>query len=136
MTSNSYENAPAAPTGAAATDGAGMATAALVLGILAIVTCWTVIGGVLLGVLAIAFGVVAARRAGRGEARGHGRAVTGIVTGAIGLLLAVALIAFGVSILNRTSTKNLEHCLKNANGNQSAVQQCQQKYKDDVNNGK
>ena len=112
-----------------------MATAALVLGILAIVTCWTVIGGVLLGLLAIVLGVLAARKARRGEADGHGRAVAGVVTGAVGLLLAVALIAFGVSILNRTSTKNLKHCLKNANGNQSAVQQCQQQYKNEVNGG-
>lgn len=134
MTSSSYEDTPGAQ-GRTGT-GAGMATAALVLGILAIVTCWTVIGGVLLGVLAIVFGVVAARKARRGEAGGHGRAVAGIATGAVGLILAVALIAFGISILNRTSTKNLEHCLKNANGNQSAVNQCQQQYKKDVNNGK
>jgi heme/copper-type cytochrome/quinol oxidase subunit 2 len=135
MTSNSYDNAPAAPAGAR-TGGGGMATAALVLGVLALISCWTVIGGVLLGVLAIVFGIIAARKARRGEADGHGRAVAGIATGAVGLLLAIALIAFGVSLLNRTSTKNLEHCLKNANGNQSAVQQCQQQYKTDVNNGK
>lgn len=108
--------------------GGGMATAALVLGILALVTSITVIGGVLFGLLAIVFGIVAGRRAKRGLAPGRGRAVAGIVLGLLGLIISVALIAFGVSILNSPSGKNLQDCLKNANGNQSAIQQCQQQY--------
>ena len=42
----------------------GLGTAALVLGILALVTCWTVIGGVVLGVLAVIFGFI-----GRGRVK-------------------------------------------------------------------
>ncbi|SDJ48328.1 protein of unknown function [Frankineae bacterium MT45] len=109
--------------------GSGMATAALVLGILALVTCWTVIGGLILGVLAVIFGTVAARRAGRGEADGRGRAIAGVVTGVLGVVLAVGLIVFGVSLLNSPKVKNLESCLKSAGNNQAAVQQCQTQYK-------
>ena len=43
-----------------------MATAALVLGILALVTSFTVFGGVVLGLLAIILGVIGLRRANRG----------------------------------------------------------------------
>ena len=109
-----------------------MATAAMVLGILAILTCWTVWGGVLLGLLAIIFGIIAARRARRGIGAGRGRAITGIVTGAIGLLLAVVLIAVGLSILNSPATKDLRSCLKDAGSNQQQVQQCQNEYRDQV----
>ena len=104
-----------------------MATAALVLGILALVTSFTVIGGIVLGILAVVFGALGRRRA-RAGAPGGGRAVAGIVTGVIGLLLAVALIAFGVSILNSPAGKNLRDCVSKANGDQTAVQQCQQQY--------
>lgn len=114
--------------------GGGMATAALVLGILAIVTSFTVIGGVLLGVLAIIFGIIAARRARQGLALGRGRAIAGVVTGVIGVLLSVLLIAVGVSVLNSPAGKNLRSCLKDANGNQQQVQQCNDKYRDQVNN--
>ena len=111
-----------------------MATAALVLGILAILTSFTVIGGVLLGVLAIVFGAVAARRARRGLALGHGRAVAGIVTGIIGVLLAALLIAVGVSVLNSPAGKNLRSCLSNAHGDQQKIQQCNDQYRNQVTN--
>jgi len=118
-----------------ATRGSGMATAALVLGILALVTCFTVWGGVLLGLLAIILGGIAVRRANRGEGFGRGRAIAGIVTGLIGLVLAVVLVAVGVSILNSPAGKNLRSCLKDANGNQQQVQQCQDQYRNQTGNG-
>src|ERR1700722_4273019 len=71
----------------------GVGTAALVLGILAIVLSWTVLGGIVLGVLAVIFGIVGRGRANRGEATNRGSATAGIVTGVIGVVLAGALIA-------------------------------------------
>ena len=105
--------------------GGGMATAALVLGILAIVTCITVIGGILLGILAIVLGAVAASRARRGEAPGRGRAIAGIVTGAIGLVLSGLLVAAGVSLLNSETGQELQQCLEEAGQDQAAIDQCQ-----------
>jgi hypothetical protein len=112
--------------------GAGMATAALVLGILALITSFTVIGGVLLGLLAIIFGVIAMRRANRGLAAGRGRAIAGIVLGVLGIVVAGALIAAGVSLLNSDEGKNLKSCLKDAGSNQSQIQQCQDQFRDQV----
>jgi hypothetical protein len=117
-----------------APSGGGMATAALVLGILSIFASITVIGGVLLGVLAVIFGAIAVRRARLG-APGRGRAMAGIVTGVIGVLLAAALIAFGVSLLNSDKVKNLESCLKDAHGDQAKVQQCQDQYRQQNSGG-
>jgi len=129
------QDAPAYPVQpVAARGGAGLATTALVLGILAILTSFTVIGGVLLGILAIVFGVIAARRARRGLALGHGRAVAGVVTGIIGVLLAGLLIAVGVSVLNSPAGKNLRSCLSNAHGDQAKIQQCNDQYRDQVTN--
>ena len=105
--------------------GGGMATAALVLGILAVVTSITVIGGIVLGILAIVLGAVAASRARRGEAPGRGRAIAGIVTGAIGLVLSGLLVAAGLSVLNSDAGQELQQCLEEAGQDQAAVEQCQ-----------
>ena len=129
-----YEPAPAAyQPPAAASGGSGLAIAALVLGILALVTCFTVVGGVVLGLLAIIFGIIAVRGANRGVRTGKGMAIGGIVTGALGLVLAIVLIAVGVSILNSPAGKNLRSCLEKAHSDQQAVNRCQDRYRDQVN---
>ncbi|MDQ2837932.1 MAG: DUF4190 domain-containing protein [Actinomycetota bacterium] len=122
------------PVPARTSSGSGMATASLVLGIIAAVSSFTVFGGIILGLLAVIFGIIAVRRAGRGEATGRGRAVAGIVTGVLGIVLAGALIAFGVSVLNSPAGKNLRSCLQAAHNDSAAVQQCNQQYKNQVGN--
>ena len=115
--------------------GGGMATAALVLGILALILCWTVFGGIVLGIIAVVLGIIAARRASRGEAPGRGRAIAGIVTGAIGLVIAVALVAIGASFLNSTSGKNYTQCLQQAGNDQAAQQQCATEFQKSISGG-
>ena len=88
-----------------------------------------------LGLIAIILGVVAVRRASRGLAAGRGRAIAGIILGALGLLLGVALVVAGVSILNSKQGKNLTSCLKDAGTDQSKVQACQTKFRDQTTNG-
>jgi len=105
----------------------GLGVAALVLGILAILASITVIGGVIFGLLALIFGFIGRGRAKRGEATNGGIALAGAITGLIGLLLSVALITFGVSILNSNSGKNYQSCLKQAT-NQAAQQACAQQF--------
>ena len=123
----SGQPAPVRPVG-----GGGMATAALVLGILALITSITVFGGVLLGLLAIIFGIIGLRRANRGLALGRGRAIAGIILGALGIVVAGLLIAVGVSLLNSDEVKNLQDCLNNAGNDQTKVQQCQDQFRSQV----
>jgi hypothetical protein len=127
MTYDAYDAQPAARP-----RGAGMAIAALVLGIFAVLLCWTVVGGILLGLVAVVLGFIAAGRAKRGAAAGRGMAIAGIVLGALGLLLSVALIALGVSFLNSPDAKNLQQCLRDANGDQAKTQQCQRDFQRSV----
>ncbi|MDQ6783062.1 MAG: DUF4190 domain-containing protein [Actinomycetota bacterium] len=105
-----------------------MATAALVLGILSIVLGITVIGGVLLGLLAIIFGVIGSGRAKRGLVDGRGRAVAGIITGVVGILIVVALVVAGVSFFNSSSVKNLQNCLSQAGNDQAQIQSCNNQF--------
>jgi hypothetical protein len=112
--------------------GGGMATAALVLGILALVTSFTVVGGIVLGLLAVIFGVIGLRRARRGLALGRGRAIAGIILGLLGIVVAAVVIAAGVSIFNSPEGKDLQSCLKNAGSDQSQLQKCQDEFKNKV----
>ncbi|WP_258562104.1 DUF4870 domain-containing protein [Nocardia africana] len=50
--------------------GKGLAITALVLGIIALLTCWTVLGGILFGLVALIFGIIATVKARRGTAAG------------------------------------------------------------------
>ncbi len=79
----------------AAPESNGMAIAALVLGILSLVTFWLCGLGAVLGLVAIVLGAVALSKANKTPARdGRGQAIAGIVTGAIavvGLLASSAI---------------------------------------------
>ena len=70
----------------------GLGTTALVLGILGVVfaiiwlTFWL---GAILGVLALIFGIIGSSRAGKGLATNKGVAVSGLVLGAISIVVAI-----------------------------------------------
>lgn len=106
----------------------GLGVAALVIGILSVLTSITVIGGAVLGVGAIVLGVLGRGRVARREADNRGVATAGLVLGILGLLLSAALIAFGVSLLNSPEGKQLTDCVDRANGDQNAVAQCQTEF--------
>jgi hypothetical protein len=108
--------------------GTGMAIAALVLGILAVLLCWTVVGGVLFGLIAVVIGAVAATRARRRVAAGRGMAIAGVVLGLLGLALSVALVFIGFSLFNSSGGKTLTECIQNADGDQAKIDQCQQDF--------
>jgi hypothetical protein len=68
-----------------------MGVAGLVLGIIsAVAFClWPV--AVVLGILGIVFGAIGRGKAKRGEASNPGQALAGIICGAAGIVLAIAL---------------------------------------------
>ena len=114
--------------------GSGMAIAALVLGLLAVLTSLTVIGGILLGLAAIVLGLVALRRARRGQGGGRVMAIIGIIAGAVGIALSIALIAAGISLLNSDSGQDLQACLQEAGTDEAAQAQCQRDFAEDFGN--
>ncbi|MGI5480348.1 DUF4190 domain-containing protein [Streptomyces lavendofoliae] len=71
----------------------GLGVTALVLGIISVVLfcLWGL--GVVLGVLALVFGVLGRKKAQRGEADNHGVALAGIILGAVGIVVGGAFLA-------------------------------------------
>lgn len=97
---------PAAPPpGAARPAGQpsnGMAVAALVLGILAILFGLFIQPiGIILGVLAIVFGIIGRNRAKENPALGRGgMALAGLITGVIGLLISIVILVLAVVLVS------------------------------------
>lgn len=67
-------------------------TAALVLGIAGLVLCFSIVPGVVLGILAIVFGALGRGKAQRGEANNGGAALAGLILGVIACTASVAMI--------------------------------------------
>ncbi|GHK04706.1 hypothetical protein SY2F82_65030 [Streptomyces sp. Y2F8-2] len=70
----------------------GMGIASLVLGVISLVLfcLWPV--ALIVGVLAVIFGIIGRRRAGRGEATNGGMALAGLICGAVGFVLSAVLL--------------------------------------------
>lgn len=79
----------------------GMGIAAMVLGILSCcLFCLYGVVSVVLGILAVVFGIKGRKRAEQGLADNHGQAQAGLITGIIGIILGVAvlvLLAIGIT---------------------------------------
>ncbi len=136
----SFPEHPRTRTGSMPTDpaaggrrGNGLAVAALVLGILAILLFWTVFGGVLLGLLALVFGIIGARRARGGRAPHGVMSIVGAVLGALGLIASGVILAIGASILNSDEFKDFDDCVQHADtkGERDA---CAEDFNRDMNN--
>ncbi|MGH3917051.1 MAG: hypothetical protein ACRDTC_27120 [Pseudonocardiaceae bacterium] len=123
-----YEQSPARPRN-------GFGIAALLLGLLALVLSWTIIGGLILGLLALIFGLLGRSRAKRGEATNGGLSIAGAVLGLIGLLIAIGLIALTVSIFNSPAGREYQQCIQQSGGDPARFQQCVSDFAREVESG-
>ncbi|MER6691499.1 DUF4190 domain-containing protein [Streptomyces minutiscleroticus] len=112
----------------------GFGIAALALGLVALVSFWTVIGGIVLGVLAIVFGVLGYRRKKRGTATNGAMAIIGAVAGLLGLIGSAIILAAGVAVFNSDEFKSYSDCVRHAD-TQAERDQCSKDFNRDVNNG-
>ena len=112
--------------------GKGLAIAALIVGIFALLFSWTLVGGILLGLIAIVLGAIGSSKAKKGTAGGRGMAITGLVLGALGLLIAVGIIVVAALFLNSDTVTGLQDCLEQAGTDAGAQAQCQEDFANDL----
>lgn len=113
----------------------GMGIAALVLGVLALLGSIAVFPGLLLGVLAVVFGVIGRRRAKRGEATNGGLAIAGAVLGVLALLVSAVVAYLGLSLLNSPQGQQFQECIQRAQGDRVAAARCQEQFQRGVSGG-
>ncbi|MFB9377188.1 DUF4190 domain-containing protein [Kineococcus gynurae] len=104
----------------------GLGVAALILGIVAILSSFLVIG-IILGIVAIILGVKGRGRVKKGLATNGAVALWGIITGAVGLVLSAVFLAIYIasaSFFFQNGGQQLTDCLGQAGQDAVAQQQC------------
>ncbi len=99
----------------------GLGIAALVVAIIALIS---VVGGVVLGIVAVILGFLGWQRARRGEATNGGVAIAGIVLGILSIIEAIVVIVLSVWVFNEVGGTDYMQCLSNAGSDQDAVARC------------
>lgn len=122
---------PPGPHGAPR-NGAGIA--ALVVAIAGIVTALSVVGGVLLGIVAIVLGFVGHSRAKRGEADNGGVAIAGIVLGVLAVVAGIGCIFVYVGIWRTAGGGDYVDCMTKAGSDTAAQQQCTDRFREHFEN--
>ncbi|MDQ0988585.1 DUF4190 domain-containing protein [Streptomyces sp. V2I9] len=111
----------------------GFAVAALVLGLIACLFFWTIVGGLLLGLLAVVLGVIAALRTRQGRAPRRGMAIAGTAFGVLGLIGSAIILVLAVSVLDSREFRNFESCVDKADS-RAAEDRCSEDLIDELTN--
>lgn len=109
-----------------------LGTVALVAAIIGVLTFWSVVGGIILGLLAVALGFVARSRVKKGAATNGTVSLVAIILGFVAAALSVALIAFGVSWFSNVGGQEFIDCMNDAGSSQSAQDQCSDRFQQNI----
>jgi amino acid transporter len=112
----------------------GLGISALVTAIIGLVFCWTVVGGVVLGVLAAILGIVGYGRAKRGQATNTGVAIAGIVLGALAVIVSLAFIPIWMGVFSEVGGTDYMDCVAHAGSDPKAVEGCVNQLQDRMEN--
>jgi len=107
----------------------GLGIAALVVALVALIS---VVGGVVLGIVAVILGFLGWQRAKRGEATNGGIAIAGIVLGILSIIEAIVVIVLSLWVFNEVGGTDYMQCLSDAGSDQDAVQQCVNQFQNRV----
>jgi hypothetical protein len=120
-----YPQPPAQPR-----NGAGIT--ALVLGIFSVLTVWTIIGGILLGAVAIIVGLVGRSLYKKRQATNGGVSLAGILLGLAGLIISIVLVVVGIGLFNTVGGRDFAECMADAGNNRAAQQRCEDEFRSNL----
>ncbi|MGW6374689.1 DUF4190 domain-containing protein [Rhodococcus sp. NPDC055112] len=120
-----YPQPPAQPR-----NGAGIT--ALILGILSVLTVWTIVGGILLGAVAIIVGLVGRSLYKKRQATNGGVSLAGILLGLAGLIISIVLVVVGIGLFHKVGGQDFVDCLREAGNNRAAQQRCEDEFESNI----
>jgi hypothetical protein len=112
----------------------GLGIAALILAVLGLLFSWTIAGGIILGLVALIIGFLARGRVKRGEATNGGLAVSGIVLGALAIVLGLVFIPIWIGFFSQLGIGDYVSCMEQAGNDRAAQLQCENSFRDKVEN--
>ncbi|WP_299561957.1 DUF4190 domain-containing protein [uncultured Mycolicibacterium sp.] len=110
----------------------GLGIGALIVGVVALLFVWTVLGGILAGLVAVVLGVLGYRRVRRGQADNGPLAIAGTVLGVLAVVGGLVFAAVWVGVLREAGVGDLVSCLREAGNDTAAQQECRQRFTDRV----
>jgi len=110
----------------------GLGVAALVIAIVALVSVWSVFGGVILGLVAVVIGFAARGRVKRGEAINGGVAIAGIVLGFLAIVVGLLFIPIWIGVFKYVGGTDYVDCLSKAGSDQNAIQKCADQFRNRI----
>ncbi|WP_027502629.1 hypothetical protein [Rhodococcus sp. UNC363MFTsu5.1] len=111
-------------------NGAGIT--ALVLGIFSVLTVWTIVGGILLGAVAIIVGLVGRSLYKKRQATNGGVSLAGILLGLAGLIISIVLVVVGIGLFNKLGGRDFAECMADAGNNRAAQQRCEDEFRSNL----
>lgn len=112
-----YPQPPAGPRN-------GMGIAALVLGVVAMLSTWSVIGGLIFGITAAIVGLLAYRRVRRQEADNGAVALAGLVLGALSVVVSLIFIPIWSGFADQIGYSQYTACMNEAGKNERMINAC------------
>ena len=106
----------------------GFGITALILAIIGLVLCWSVAGGIVLGVCAVIFGFLGRGRVKRGEADNGGVAIAGIALGFVSIVAGLVFIPIYIGLFDSVGGTDYIDCVTRAGSDQQAVQECADEF--------
>ena len=106
----------------------GLGLAALILAIIGLLLCWSVAGGIVLGVVAVILGFLGRGRVKRGEADNGGVAIAGIALGFVAIIAGLAFIPIYIGLFDSVGGTDYIDCVTRAGSDQAAVQECAEEF--------
>ena len=110
----------------------GTGTAALAVAVAGVVLCWSVVGGIACGVVAVILGVVGRGRAKRNEADNGAVAAAGMALGVVAAVASVAFAVVWVFAWRDAGGADYLDCVTKAGNDQVAAKACTDKWLNDI----
>ena len=110
----------------------GLGIAALIVAIIALVSSFSIVGGIVLGLVAVVLGFLGRARAKRGEADNGGVALAGIVLGVVAVIAGLSFIAVWVGLFRQVGANDYFDCLQQAGQDRDKVQMCSDEFRSSV----
>ena len=109
-----------------------LGTGALVLAMLALLFSWSIVGGVIGGLVAVVLGFAGRSRAARGEADNGPIANAGIGLGALAVVVGVAFVPIWIGFFTEAGMGDYVRCMEQAGTDRTAQTQCENTFRERV----
>ncbi|MGX9673049.1 DUF4190 domain-containing protein [Mycobacterium sp. HM-7] len=107
----------------------GLGTAALILGIVGLLTSWSVVGGLLFGLGAVVCGILGRGRVKEGLADNAVVAGAGVALGALATVLAVVFVFVVIGFYRQVGFSDYTDCMTRAGQDQNAQSTCVEQFR-------